>query len=1441
MKPLHKDIAKFLSCSTLSMFSTVGGLFTGDPTLLAAMAAGGLALSEQVFSGLAFRGVEGILDKRKGNFIIENQSELPIDNLLPILKDSLKSALKELLKDYNDSYKKSEITDGLQHHFNDLSNHINVLCKLLDEGFVAHCENILASQTSSEIKSNRKIDGQLVGFLNGEVDATEELALKFLRLSELDNKGPYFKPYFQEHFRIKFFKHFEQKLRRNPEAHNIYTQVHNRNSFKILNSIQSKLESLELTVKGGFDSTQDEIISLRNEVFILRDKILDDSTAKTKNLTIDALRSNISERIKKQLGNKEEHFQKKYISSVYRERNEAKELFDKFLIQDEKKCFVITGKAGRGKTTFFCHLTEKIKGDQSNIIPLLVNCPELRLYNQSIEEVIVNGLNTNETNAPLNQIGDLLLLKNYKLVVFLDAINELEGDQIFDLFNDQLDQLFQEINLNMYPIYFCISCRSDFWQFFNTERLGDRTFLPDDGLPGQSTVELDLFPEEEMGKIIQKHLEWYNILGRIEGQARDQCRDPLMLRYFCEAYTFRQSNDRSDVITFSEKKIGVRRTLQRKEIFDLFVKNIRDRMDRRIKKLDNIDGSDDILSYTTNYIINIARLMYKNRRAFITIDEAKGVAQELNHPDGQLSEKEFKSEKSIFYMFIDEGLVLDRHQRGKYYFIFESYYEYTLGRYIALERWKDWAVNGNKEEISADLVKLLEEHTEAAKKNSYTNILGAIQYAILTTEDNEFYSGEIKWFAELIHTMMTHKNTELVQQQQALSILRTTYLLSGQADKFSESEVRNRIGAVLSNMKKFVVKCEDFVILLDIEQTLEKLAEVDSAAVILEMKKWTEANDKQGLLKFFASQVIARVSNVELDRTLELIHELSHRSDFKSSFWLTRSLLFGISEVIRESDLSAGQLDQLWGILYGIMNDDSAPMYSRDLAFSTAIFLPSYNTHSKLIDLAKSDKITVWGLWNSLYDIKERADQSWITESSWVWELINISIEKKDHQLDYILQLILVKLSDLGFEDKIEAIQDQLRYPKWSRNEISGDVLSDEIRPTGIVYSPIYLEPSYDNHLECRQRLQAILSTLYRVGESNYTWVNPKDASDNQLKMVHGPKHKNDRHRNGAVWESYYKEVVRAGKLFSEGKIKRRHTAGPAELRYESVEVARISTGGVVRAVDYVMEKTHPSKAAWSLGRPPGHLANNAICIFNNVAVGAKYALDKYRDRVEKILIIDCDAHHGKHTDWVFRNDDKVIYFSIHVDTSYTKESGGLDAEGIDDEQLGNGKGYTFNVPYPRNTDDRGYAYICEKLLEPMAMEFKPDLIMVSAGFDGHFEDELNPGNQFTERAFIKLAEVIRKVAKELDIKVVGCFEGGYGLDSLAYSFVHMMNVIGDWGVDPDRIGFVPQDQPYQNDKTFDMVKDNVRERVGLMQKRKKENPEYQLFNNEETWAEFIN
>ena len=190
--------------------------------------------------------------------------------------------------------------------------------------------------------------------------------------------------------------------------------------------------------------------------------------------------------------------------------------------------------------------------------------------------------------------------------------------------------------------------------------------------------------------------------------------------------------------------------------------------------------------------------------------------------------------------------------------------------------------------------------------------------------------------------------------------------------------------------------------------------------------------------------------------------------------------------------------------------------------------------------------------------------------------------------------------------------------------------------------------------------------------------------------------------------------------------------------------------------------------------RPPGHHAekNRALgfCLFNNIAITAKYLQQKHA--IEKILIIDWDVHHGNGTQNAFYEDATVFYFSIHQSPHYPGT--GL----INETGIRKGERFTLNVPLTAGHGDEDYIEAFQSKLLPAANKFKPDFILISAGFDAHRDDPL-AGMQLTETGFAKLTEIAADLADEFcNGKIISFLEGGYNLEKLAASVAAHIEIL---------------------------------------------------------------
>jgi acetoin utilization deacetylase AcuC-like enzyme len=211
----------------------------------------------------------------------------------------------------------------------------------------------------------------------------------------------------------------------------------------------------------------------------------------------------------------------------------------------------------------------------------------------------------------------------------------------------------------------------------------------------------------------------------------------------------------------------------------------------------------------------------------------------------------------------------------------------------------------------------------------------------------------------------------------------------------------------------------------------------------------------------------------------------------------------------------------------------------------------------------------------------------------------------------------------------------------------------------------------------------------------------------------------------------------------------------------ETVEIARLAAGAAIDGVERVM--AGPRKRALALVRPPGHHAerNRAMgfCLYNNVAVAAAHARTLGADR---IAIVDYDVHHGNGTQHMFERDPRVLYVSIHQ-YPYYPGTGAVDEIG---EQ--SGTGFTVNVPMEAGAVNEDYRLVFADIVLPLLRQFKPDLVLVSAGFDAHERDPLG-GMRLTTPAFTAMTMDLRAAAEECcSGRIVAVTEGGYDFRALA-------------------------------------------------------------------------
>jgi acetoin utilization deacetylase AcuC-like enzyme len=320
---------------------------------------------------------------------------------------------------------------------------------------------------------------------------------------------------------------------------------------------------------------------------------------------------------------------------------------------------------------------------------------------------------------------------------------------------------------------------------------------------------------------------------------------------------------------------------------------------------------------------------------------------------------------------------------------------------------------------------------------------------------------------------------------------------------------------------------------------------------------------------------------------------------------------------------------------------------------------------------------------------------------------------------------------------------------------------------TGLVYDPIYLEHDTGDHVENSGRLVEAMSYLRATGTKEKLISLPaRPASLEELEMIHAPE-----------YISYVKNKAENG----GGWLDPDTVMSP-----KSYAAALYAAGGVLAAVDEVMKREVDN--AFALVRPPGHHAIRdgamGFCIFNNVAIAARFALTTFN--LNRILIADFDVHHGNGTQDAFYADPKVLYFSTHQYPFYPG-TGWMDETGT-----GEGEGTTVNFPMAAGWGDEECLRAFHEVLVPVARIFQPQLILVSAGFDSHWADQLAM-MQASITGFAQMAMILKELAVELcQGRLVLTLEGGYNLRVVACSTKAIFDVLLGGSKIDDPMGKAP-------------------------------------------------
>ena len=295
----------------------------------------------------------------------------------------------------------------------------------------------------------------------------------------------------------------------------------------------------------------------------------------------------------------------------------------------------------------------------------------------------------------------------------------------------------------------------------------------------------------------------------------------------------------------------------------------------------------------------------------------------------------------------------------------------------------------------------------------------------------------------------------------------------------------------------------------------------------------------------------------------------------------------------------------------------------------------------------------------------------------------------------------------------------------------------------------------YMPHIESYRRIQAAFS-IFENETFSGRWleIQPRLASMEELALVHTPDH-------------IARISASAGKLLTSFDLDTHASA-------KSYDTARLAVGAVFSLIDEIQSGN--AKRGFAFVRPPGHHAepNKAMgfCLFNNVALGARYLHTRYG--VERVMIIDIDAHHGNGTQAAFYETDAVLYVSVHQFPSYPGTGN------VGETGSGNGEGYTVNIPLGKGCGDKDFSRILHFFISPLAQAYAPEILLISCGFDLYLHDRLC-GMRVTAEGYGLMTYFLLEMAERVcNGRIIFVMEGGYNLRGIRECGLRVMQELCD-------------------------------------------------------------
>jgi len=1114
----------------------------------------------------------------------------------------------------------------------------------------------------------------------------------------------------------------------------------------------------------------------------------------------------------------------RHLDKLYVPRDIDLHLRD-FLETGDKDIFIIVDVAGAGKTAVMATSAynslkaEKpvifLKGADLQAAPSSAQVPanSAHICHNLIERAAVSlyapvwnelGVSTNVTHEhecrnfweSLNE----LFPPPKPLVIMLDAINEFHDSS--DDGRRSLKALLHR--LSGIGIKFVLSCRVEFWDSedhgFKTvtydDEIRNRLFIPAgrDGYYGSGFVAdsthqgLGTFTDSEFERVWEKYRMYYRVTGTPILEAREVLRHPLYLFFFCKA------NEGRHLGRFSHANSN--------DVLCQFAADVADKIAKKLTPMRG-DSADRATRQFVEYVMAaLAWEKFKGGRTWIPDHEALRLLTSYarEHAPPQLAQS-LTTGRKLLECLVSEGVL--RRNADDYKFSFDVLREYLCGTWLAKQRSFD------ERTIPGEVLWMQQLHARG-----YLQVVEILRHAVLNRELwSDDYVVLLEWMAQSHPDLQEAACTtiaELAITQAPSTAQSSVAVFSHVSESRRQSErLQNLLGlpppqlgngalgseptrpARMSELRRIFERIidplperKDFTIRFVLSATLEIMCQAMQDDIWPFIQNWCEPK------RIFTKRTLALSVLPAFGMRRRVVDQIKELfiSDHEPQFWVRRSAAEAMVELLRQKKKPVNVSDEMHAdevfnefnaVLSARINqipNDALSTIERAMLLENQIYLhaavhrpPATHTSTYMLEDVYGPSmiscllafVNIKRIWTS--ELGALSPHSTNRQILDLRHAIEDCLDKLKQTVDDI-HATETTYPDLTWPwtvTKKELLHVLLHDLIWPSDTIPGMDLRDEPAvesDVAVVFAPEYFSGSLRDHPECKERIYAVLAALDKVRRDNpklFAYRGAELASPEELCAP--------RCDGGPLHDRLYLKSIEAIGSSTPSEYHPTHLLRALEIRPGSWEAARRSAGALIRAAKLVLDGKF--SAVFCPSRPPGHLAGNKICIFDNLAVAVLW-IRRNSPRHNRIFVFDMDAHHGRHVQESFYDDPNVFYASIHEEgvhpgQGFVYQVGRAKVDSSSRQVDPAGLGTTLNLPLAANEGSAAeFLTLLNTYILPAAERFQPDIVMIAGGLDGDARDPFS-NLKLHPHCFY---DTVRKFKKLATRGIIVSLEGGYHL-----------------------------------------------------------------------------